>query len=225
MVESTWKAKRLVSATDGSSCEVLEGSQGRERSDTLWASTSAMQRLTVLEAVEVPSTQRPMPRQKRAPAIQMEGEGEPSESRSSAKRQRERSPVRVPTVSEGLPEVEPSITDWAALAGDEDVEMGTTVEGSTQVLRGESPQGQMGAEARAYLRGRLTTMGAELKRLKQALFDKCEHSYGEKMQADAEHKQVEEERVRMSEVTRGIAHAVMCLQQTVTELAAEAREQ
>ena len=80
-------------------------------------------------------------------------------------------------------------------------------------------------EARAYLQGRLVTVGAELKHLEQALFDECECSYGEKMRADAERKQVEEEQVLASEATRGITHAVICLQQTVTELTAEVWEQ
>ena len=57
MVESVRKAKQSVSTTNGSSCKTSEGSQGRERSDMLQALTSAMQRLTVLEVVEVPSTQ------------------------------------------------------------------------------------------------------------------------------------------------------------------------
>ena len=44
------------------------------------------------------------------------------------------------------------------------------------------------------------------------------------MRAEAECKRVEEERVCISEATRSIAHAVICLQWTVAELEAEARD-
>ena len=81
-----------------------------------------------------------------------------------------------------------------------------------------------GAEAGAYLRGRLAEVGAELKRLEEALFDEHKLSYSEKVRAEAEHKWVEEEWVRASEAMRSIARAVICLQRTVAELEAEARE-
>jgi len=41
---------------------------------------------------------------------------------------------------------------------------------------------------------------------------------------DAERKRVEEERVRTSEVMHLIAHSVICLQQTITELVVEVQE-
>jgi len=84
----------------------------------------------------------------------------------------------------------------------------------------ESPRTWRGAEAGAYLRERLAEVGAELKRLEEALFDEHE-LYGEKVRAEAECKRVEEERVCASEATRSIARAVICLQRTVAELEAE----
>jgi len=102
--------------------------------------------------------------------------------------------------------------------------MGTGPNETPQEPTGVSPRSRRGAEARAYLRERLSGVGEELKRIEQALFDEHELSYGEKVRADAERKRVEEERVRASEATRLIAHAVICLQQTVAELVAEAQE-
>ena len=90
---------------------------------------------------------------------------------------------------------------------------------------GKSPQMQRGAEVRSHLRERLAKVGAELKRLEEALFDEHELSYGEKMRAETERRRVEAEWVRASEATRSIAHAVICLQRTVAELEVEAQEQ
>jgi len=86
------------------------------------------------------------------------------------------------------------------------------------------PQSWRGTEARAYLQEWLSGVGKELKHIEQALFNEHELSYGEKVQADTEQKHVEEERVRASEATRLITHAVICLQQMVVELMAEAQE-
>jgi len=219
MVESVQKLKQVASATDGSSHEMSKGLQGQEWSDTLWALTLGMQRLLVLEVVEMRSTQCLMPQQKCVPAV--ETEGELLDSGSLTKRQRECSLVHVSTPIEGSSEIEPPTMDWEALVGDEDVEMGVAVEVTSQELRGKSPQGWRGVEAWAYLQGCLMTVGMELKHLEQALFDEYECSYSEKVWADAECKRVEEVCVHVSEVTCSIVHALICLQQMVTELEAE----
>ena len=107
---------------------------------------------------------------------------------------------------------------------DEDIEMGAGLDAIPQEQTGVSPQLWRGAEARAYLQERLSGVSEELKHIEQALFDEHKLSYGEKVRADAERKRVEEERVCTSEAMRLIAHAVICLQQMVAELVAEAQE-
>jgi len=206
---------------EGSSRETSESSQGRDRADTLRASTSAMRRLTVMDAVEIGSSQRATQARKRAPSV--EGAGAPSDSGSSAKRQRERSPVREASRIEDSPVILPPATRWDSPNDGDDVRMDTADE-APQGPMDELPRTRRGAEARMYLRERLAEVGAELKRLEEALFDEHELSYGEKVRAEAERKRVEEERVRASEATRSIARAVICLQRTVAELEAEARE-
>ena len=216
MLISAWKLKWVVSMAEGSLHETSEGLQGWEWVDTLWASTSVMQRLLVLEVVEMRSTQCLMPWQKCVPA--METEGEPLDSGSLTKRQRECSLVHVSTPIEGSSEIEPPTMDWEALVGDKDVEMGMAVEVTSQELRGKSPQGWRGVEAWANLQGCLMTVGMELKHLEQALFDEYELSYREKVRPDTECRWVEEEQVCVSEVMCSIMHVVICLQQTVRQL-------
>ena len=220
--ESAWKLKKAASAAEGSSRETSESSQGRDRSDTVRASTSAMRKLKVLDAVEIGSSQRATQVRKRAPSV--EGAGAPSDSGSSAKRQRERSPVCETPHLDGSPELLPPTTRWDSPDDGDDVRMGTADE-VPQGQMGDSPQTRRGTEARSHLRERLAEVGAELKRLEEALFDEHELSYGEKMRAETERRRVEAERVRASEATRSIAHAVICLQRTVAELEAEAQEQ
>jgi hypothetical protein len=206
------QARKAKKAAEGTSRDTSESSQGRERSDTVRASTSTMERMAVLEAVEIQGSQLPTRGRKRAPSA--EQVSTPSDSGSSAKRQREQSPVRVDPPTDGSPELGPPSTRGETPAGDDDVPMDAATDVEAAELRGES----RGARAKAYLRGRLADIDADLKRLEQESFDEYERSYGEKLRADAERKRVEEERVRVSEVMRNIARAVICLQQTVAEL-------
>jgi len=219
--ESTWKMKKTASAAEGSSCETSKSLQGWDRADTLCTSMSAMHRLTVLDAVEIRSLQCTMQVQKHAPSV--EGAGALPDSGSSAKRQREHLPVCETPHLEDSPGILLPTMHWDSPDDGDDVQMDTADE-VPQGQMGESPQMRRGVEVRSHLWEQLVEIGAELKHLEEALFDEHKRLYGEKVRAEAECKQVEEEWVCASEATCSIAHMVICLQRTVMELEAEARE-
>jgi len=219
--KSMRKLKKTASTAEGSSCEMSESLQGQDCADTLHTSTSAMRRLTVMDMVEIRSSQHTTQVQKHAPSV--EGAGVPSDSRSLAKRQQERSPVREMPHLKVSPEILPPATCWDSPDDGDDVRM-DMVDEVPQGQMGESPQTRRGAEVRSHLWEQPVEIGTELKHLEEALFDEHEQSYGEKVRVEAERKWVEEERVHASEATCSITHMVICLQRTIAELEAEVQE-
>ena len=66
--EAARKSKKAASVAEGSSRETSKSSQGWERADTLHVSTSVMRKLAVMDAIEIPPSQRLTQGRKCAPS-------------------------------------------------------------------------------------------------------------------------------------------------------------